>query len=304
MVKHVLVFMGVTLMSLLTVGLCRAQDSSSVLVLSQRVGATISAHARDEFHLFPQFHNFVDASVFQASGGNCYVRIKQKTAAGDTSETVVQFTSESLLMMAEKINHYEALKSGRYEFGEEPTYILTTDGQTALRSPAVLKNPSVLEKRILAHAWKWEEDRSQGDTISLGLSSGQSPRGIIKSVVDDSTIVFESGGKTMMIPVDSVGFLLRRAGSYFWEGAGIGTFVGFAAGAGIGASSYSPPTPGQIVDFGPGLPAIGGAIIGIPIGFAVGGLVGAAIERDDVIEFARAGHEVRLIVLRMLVYGE
>lgn len=303
MVKQITILAGLIQMSLFAAGPCRGQVNRT-LVLSPRVWATISAAERKQFHLFRQYDNFVEATAFQTPNGNCYVRITLEPSRGVFRDTVVEYTSRLLLMIADKINHFEALDARAYELGEEPTYIQTTDGQTVLESPAVLTNPSVLERRALAEARKWWDEGPAIGIITLGLSSGLSLRGKVTGIVDDSVFTFESEGKTLPIPVDSVSYLLRYSGTHMWEGAAIGTMVGIVAGVAIGAASYKRPQPKQIIDFGPGAATLGGASMGIVFGFSIGGAIGASIPRGHLITTEGAGHGAKLMVIRKVVSRE
>ncbi len=111
---------------------CLAQDSTKVLILSPRVGPKITAGAREQFEIFPQFDNFVEATAFETSDGNCFVRITLEPQKGVFRDTILQYPHQTLLMIAEKINHFEDLAAGRYHMGDEPTYIKTVDGTNAI----------------------------------------------------------------------------------------------------------------------------------------------------------------------------
>lgn len=298
MANKIILLVGLIQMGLFAVNPCRGQDSTKILVLSPRVGANISAAEREQFHIFRHYDNFVEATVFQKPDGNCYARITLETVPGVFRDAVVRCTSQWLLMTADKINHFEALNAGSYTLGEEAAYILTADGQPVLKSPAVLRSLTETDKRVLSHACKWWDNGPPGGMMTLGLSSGESLQGKILRVVDDSMFTFESKGRALLVPVDSVSHLLRHGGSYFWQGAGIGAMTGIVAGAAIGAATYK--REGFPV-LGRGDHMVAGAVVGIPVGFVVGGLVGASVEEDDLIDVSRSGYEVKLMVIRMMI---
>ena len=59
------------------------------------------------------------------------------------------------------------------------------------------------------------------------------------------------------------------------KGLGIGLVAGAGIGALIGLASYQDPGPDAFFDFGPGLSALGGAIVGTIVGGITGGAVGS-----------------------------
>jgi hypothetical protein len=111
---------------------CLAQDTIKVLILSPKVGPKITAGAREQFKIFPQFDSFVEATAFETANGDCFVRITLEPQKGVFRDTTVQYPHQTLLMIAEKINHFEDLAAGRYHIGDEPTYIKTVDGTNAI----------------------------------------------------------------------------------------------------------------------------------------------------------------------------
>ena len=77
------------------------------------------------------------------------------------------------------------------------------------------------------------------------------------------------------ISADSLNILSRHKESHFWRGAGNGTLIGFAVGALVGVATYQNPAGSYAIDPGPGVAALGGAILGGVAGFTIGGIIGA-----------------------------
>ena len=100
------------------------------------------------------------------------------------------------------------------------------------------------------------------------------------------TLVVQSNGDTLSVPVDRVTRLDLSRGrkTNTGMGAGIGFFVGGLVGAGIGYASYEECVPqgwfSCIGDFGPETLAFAGALIGGLGGLVTGAFIGLAIQTD------------------------
>jgi hypothetical protein len=91
----------------------RAQDSDKVVILSPRVGTMINAYEREHFQLFPQINGFVRAVVYQTAQKNYYAKLELIGADGKTRDTTIQYSENSLLMLAERIDRFEDLHLAR-----------------------------------------------------------------------------------------------------------------------------------------------------------------------------------------------
>lgn len=307
MMKRIVFLAGLVQLSLFAATPCVSQDSARVLILSPRVGAKITAAAREQFHLFPQFHNFVEATVWQAADGSCFVKITVEPSPGVFRDTVVQYGRRTLQLMAEKVDHFEELEAGAYRIGDRPAHLLATDGESALETRAPAPDSLGFESRALEQAREWHDNGPSRDNLTVKLSTGLSLRGKLMDDVSDSSFAFESNREVHFIPVNSLESILRHRESRFWTGAGIGVVVGAALGGIIGYATYSKPQrkPGEwfVLDFGPGLNTAAGAIVGVPIGFAIGGTIGASMGGDDVINMSGTGYQVKLMIIRMVISG-
>jgi hypothetical protein len=106
----------------------RGQDSSTTVILSDRVGQVIDAKEREYFHLFQQYASFDSATVFLADGKKFFIRVARHTSEGVYADTVVEYNEVTLLTIAEKIDHFEDLDAGRYRIGEQPSTLQLTGG--------------------------------------------------------------------------------------------------------------------------------------------------------------------------------
>ncbi len=123
------------------------------------------------------------------------------------------------------------------------------------------------------------------DTICVGPSPRQRSVGTFLAWKADSLVV-QSNGDTLSVPVNLVTRLdvSRGRKTNTGKGAGIGFLLGGVVGAVIGLASYeeceSQGAFSCIGDLGPGVNALGGAIIGGLVGLVAGVLIGSATETD------------------------
>lgn len=100
------------------------------------------------------------------------------------------------------------------------------------------------------------------------------------------------------ISVDSLRMLTRLKESHFWSAAGYGTLAGSAAGALLSVATYHRPSGAFTVDMGPGIAALGGALLGGLAGFTIGGIVGAASGGDETYDLSREPTVEKTKILR------
>ena len=96
--------------------------------------------------------------------------------------------------------------------------------------------------------------------------------------------------------VDSLHILTRHKDSHFWSAAGYGTLAGSVAGALLAVANDHPSSGG--FNLGPGVAALGGAVLGGAIGFTVGGIVGAASGGDETYDLSREPTVEKIKILR------
>ena len=96
-----------------------AEDSARVVILSDRVGKVISSADREKYHVFSQFEDFRNAVVLQLPDSSCAVRITLESA-GRERDTLVRYSWGSIMMMADRVEHFEELEIGEYVMGSSP----------------------------------------------------------------------------------------------------------------------------------------------------------------------------------------
>jgi outer membrane lipoprotein SlyB len=142
------------------------------------------------------------------------------------------------------------------------------------------------------------------------LIGDESIKGCTLHSVNDSLLILRYGAETIAVPIDSISMLRSVHITSFWTGAGYGALAGVAVGAVIGYATYSEPEhqPGQwfTLNFGPGLNAAAGGVVGLLLGGVIGGSVAVSSSKPDEIPLTNRTHKQRVLILGSLVqkYGE
>jgi hypothetical protein len=276
-----LFFMGIQ-------AILHAQDSCKVVILGPRVGAIIDKTERDRYKLFQQFPAFESGIVLKGHASSYGVRIEYRDTDGRIRDSILVYSEQALLMVAEKINHFEDLEDGNYRIGTDPSRLQFADTVVAVplptdrvsspgpapNSPAETghdvsqTNPRSLSMVPLSDQ-PWEIRSLSGDTVSAcALDS-----------LHGMALFATCGGKTFSFPVDSIAVLVREKESHFKEGASIGWRIGAAAGALIFALTVHPPAKEGLsnVDVGASIAPLGIALAGCGVGALTGYLCGGLI---------------------------
>lgn len=128
MIKNV--FLLFIILSMLT--LCRhatsAQEDVKIVILSPRVGTLIDETERNSFQIFPQIRNFISAVVYTADG-NYFIQFRLSDLDGKERDTIIIYSENLILMIAEKIDHYEEIKGGNYKIGQNPPTLVIAEGE-------------------------------------------------------------------------------------------------------------------------------------------------------------------------------
>lgn len=122
------IFSLFVLMASMWHGALFGQDTAKVVILSERVGPDIELEDQRAFRLFGQIKDFYCATVYQRPDSTFFVRIVLQSPDGTRRDTTIDYPSTLLLMMAEKINHFEGLERGTYRFGTDPAALHFAEG--------------------------------------------------------------------------------------------------------------------------------------------------------------------------------
>ena len=106
-------------------------DSARIVILSDRVGSVISGDERETYHVLTQFEGFREAVVLQFPDSSYAVRVTL-VSAGEMRDTLVRYSGATIMMMAEKIEHFEELESGNYVLGSQPPTLRYDTGGTSV----------------------------------------------------------------------------------------------------------------------------------------------------------------------------
>ena len=108
-----------------------AGDSARIVILSDRVGPVISESGREKYHVFTQFEGFREAVVLQFPDSSCGVWFTL-VRAGEARDTVVRYSRTTILMLAEKIEHFEDMEKGNYIWGSSPPCLRYAPGSVSI----------------------------------------------------------------------------------------------------------------------------------------------------------------------------
>lgn len=108
-----------------------AQDSIRTVILSDRVGGYIDPAERERFGLFPTVRGFRGARVLLIRDSALVVAFDILGEDGSVARVVKPYSAQILLLMAEKIEHFEMLQTGRYAMGSEPISLSRITGGVA-----------------------------------------------------------------------------------------------------------------------------------------------------------------------------
>lgn len=104
------------------------QDSATIVIISPRVGAVIDAEERKQFGMFRSIKNFTSAVFYISSDSTFFCNVTYNTKSG-TQDTVLFYIKILIHVLAEKINHYEDLVTGKYTIGDDPAQLETIKGE-------------------------------------------------------------------------------------------------------------------------------------------------------------------------------
>lgn len=106
-----------------------AQDGFKVVILSTRVGPEIDKSESNYFHLFKFINGFNRAVFYQTPQRTYFARIKLVGADSKMRDTTITYPQNLLLILSEKINHFEELVKGKYQMGQNPGVLQVVGGE-------------------------------------------------------------------------------------------------------------------------------------------------------------------------------
>jgi hypothetical protein len=146
---------------------------------------------------------------------------------------------------------------------------------------------------------------SQSQNWQLTLANGRILSDVMWVKLEGDSVLVSSGSSLVRcFLIDSIAEVRKINQSRFWKGAGIGLITGAAAGALIGRSVYQPsnaPHGEFFIDFGPGINALAGGVLGGLAGIITGGLIGAAAGADEVHDFSESTQLQKLQTVRSII---
>jgi len=101
----------------------RAQDTGRQLILSERVGADIDEAEASSFGLFRSYNYFQNAVFFRSPSDTYLCRVVTMRPGSLPETTWTTMASGSVLLIAERIQHYDELVKGTYTIGSVPPVI-------------------------------------------------------------------------------------------------------------------------------------------------------------------------------------
>jgi hypothetical protein len=142
---------------------------------------------------------------------------------------------------------------------------------------------------------------------NLTLTTGEIVSGVVLRGLETDSLVVSNMQFTKRIAIDSISVLRNVKKSNFWKGSGMGLLVGTGAGVLLGLATYEKPSTEDHLftfDFGPEGNALAGALLGAPIGFVTGGIIGIVSGKDKIYDLSDKSHDQKLETIRMILAKE
>ena len=108
-----------------------AQEKDSVIILSDKVGSIITRDERDLYKLFPSIKNFNYSIVYKTETNKYYAKFCT-TIEGELKDTMIYYSEQILLIIAEKINNFQDIVDGNYKMGTKPAILLTRGNESII----------------------------------------------------------------------------------------------------------------------------------------------------------------------------
>jgi gas vesicle protein len=278
-------------------------DKHKLVILSPRVGSMIDSSEREYFQLFPKIKDFHNAIFLENPDSTYYAWIVLKDSSGNTRDTAIWYPKGYLLMVAEKISHFEELTEGQYQMGQNPATLQVVESEEATRAPAPTKprpqaSAKVVEPESLpvgsrSEAGKKDQLLARGASVVVFLNDGRQVTGELLAVRDTALLIDTLVGKAedsiatqiagiVGVSRDAVQKVRVKGESLRLKGTLIGAAIGAAVGGVIGlASGDDKPNEIHLWPYTAGQKALAyGTVLGVAGAF-IGGIIGVESSSKD-----------------------
>jgi hypothetical protein len=190
-----------------------------------------------------------------------------------------------------KLSDVETITKSSIDLTEFPTISHQDQLPEKQMLPEMRTDPSAIAANSVvttAETEKWTIITSAGDTLWS----------CVIGRLEGSVVNLICGSSVIQMSVNSLSMLTRHGESHFWSGAGYGAFAGAAVGALVGVVAYAKATGPYAIDLGPGVNALGGAMLGGVAGFTIGGIIGAASGGGETYDLSQESTVEKIKILR------
>jgi hypothetical protein len=233
-----------------------SKREDKVVILSSRVGSVIDGAERTRYQLFPDIKGFDRAVFLQTPEETYYAKIIFIEPDGARRDTSIQYSEDTLLVLAERIEHFEGLRQKTYQIGEQPAKIRVAETELGYGGGVA--------------------GRGQGADVAVILTNGQKIEGELISIRDSSLLIATATGNTIPIRDTNVSRMIVQGNSHVLVGGGVGLLSGLLIGGLVaGMEIESLEREGDVG--GAFRWVFGGAGVSVGLGALAGTLVGVGI---------------------------
>jgi hypothetical protein len=231
-------------------------EKDKVVILSPRVGSVIDAAERQRYELFPEIRGFDRAVFLQTPEKTYYAKVMYIEPDGARGDTTLQYSEDTLLVLAERVDHFEGLRQKTYQMGEEPAKLRVAESELGFGGGVA--------------------GQGEGADVAVVLRSGQKIEGELVSVRESSLLIATPTENIIPIRDANVSHVIVQGNSHELVGAGVGLVSGLLIGGLVAAMEIE--SSEREGDFGGAFRwAFGGAVVSVGLGAVAGTLVGTGI---------------------------
>ncbi|MHB1050918.1 MAG: hypothetical protein ACYC09_12630 [Bacteroidota bacterium] len=171
-------------------------DPAERIIISDRVGITIDKNEREHFQIFLNAKGFLQAEFFK-NNEEKFFTVVTRDENGSIVQDTVSYPSASLYRLAEKIDHFEDIKSMRYYSGEEPVLIRTEAGSSItleIGQRVVVSKTSPAENRQSAEIQTDFQDEAD-ESVEFDPMNDREKQGVRVAIA--AGYAFSLGGQTL-----------------------------------------------------------------------------------------------------------